>query len=347
MPLPKSKRFATPDEALDSTKETPRLRVGFVLTPRFTLTAFAGFVDALRLAADEGDRSRPIDCAWAILGDPAQPIVSSCGASMVPTHSMKSPERYDYIVVVGGLLHGGQKLLAGTAGFLREAARSKINLVGVCTGSFVLARLGLLQGYVTCVSWFHRQDFEREFPVQRVVSNRMYVVDRDRLTCAGGTSVVHLAAQLIERHCGRALANKSLRILIEDQPLPANTLQPESVVTRSAGDSVVRRAMLLIEERLAQSEALSDVADHLGISMRQLERRFEADVGMTPRAYRQQLRLDRARWMIEHTDLSVTAVGLECGFGDCSHFSRAFMAHFAQPPSTMRRHSRANRRAKT
>ena len=104
MPLPKSKRIATPDEALDSTKETPRLRVGFVLTPRFTLTAFAGFVDALRLAADEGDRSRPIDCAWAILGDPAQPIVSSCGASMVPTHSMKSPERYDYIVVVGGLV---------------------------------------------------------------------------------------------------------------------------------------------------------------------------------------------------------------------------------------------------
>jgi transcriptional regulator GlxA family with amidase domain len=67
---------------------------------------------------------------------------------------------------------------------------------------------------------------------------------------------------------------------------------------------------------------------------------------MTPRAYRQQLRLDRARWMIEHTDLSVTAVGLECGFGDCSHFSRAFMAHFSQPASTMRRQSRANRRAK-
>lgn len=321
-------------------KHAPKMRVGFVLAHRFTLTAFAGFVDALRLAADDGDRSRPIECEWAVLGDPAVDLVSSCGATVRPWSALEEPGRFDYIVVVGGLLHGGQRVPAECYAFLRAAARANVALVGLCTGSFVLARAGLLDGYLACVSWFHREDFQKEFPALRVVTNRMFVVDRDRMTCAGGTSVVHLAAHLIEKHCGRALATKSLRIMIEDQPLPASTPQPESVVTRQAHDSIVRRAMLMIEQRLSQPEPLAETAATLGISMRQLERRFLADVGITPRDYRLYLRLARARWMLEHTDLSVTDIGFECGFGDCSHFSRAFTSHFKLRPSGVRRTSR-------
>ena len=321
----------------------PKLRVGFVLAQRFTLTAFAGFVDALRLAADEGDRSRPLECSWEVLGDPDTPIVSSCGASVRPWGEMENPERFDYIVVVGGLLHGGQKVVPGTHAFLRSAARASCGLVGLCTGSFVLARADLLNGYLACVSWFHRQDFETEFPSLRLVSNRMFVVDRDRMTCAGGTSVVHLAAHLIEKHCGRALATKSLRILIEDQPLSSDTPQPESVVTRQAHDSLVRQAMLLIEQKLSQPDLLADISRSMGISMRQLERRFVADVGIAPRDYRLSLRLARARWMIEHTDASITDVGFDCGFGGCSHFSRSFTRHFKSPPSALRRLARPSR----
>ena len=319
----------------------PRLRVGFVLTQRFTLTAFAGFVDALRLAADEGDRSRPIDCQWAVLGDKATPIVSSCGAAIQPWDELSEPERFDYIVVVGGLLSLGQKLPAGSQAFLRAAARENVGLVGLCTGSFVLARMGLLNGFVSCVSWFHRDDFTREFPGLRLITNQLFVVDRNRMTCAGGTSVVHLAAFLIEKHCGRAQANKSLRILIEDQPLPSRTLQPEPVISTRGSDSVVRRAMLLIEEKLTDTDSILKIAATLGISLRQLERRFISDIGLTPRNYRLQLRLTRAKWMIEHTDLSVTDVGLECGFGDCSHFSRAFTNHYKSSPSRLRRSARA------
>lgn len=314
----------------------PRIRVGFVLTPRFTLTAFAGFVDALRLAADEGDHSRPIDCDWVVLGDRNVPVTSSCGASVQPWGEMENPEQFNYIVVVGGLLHGGQKVMPGTHAFLRAAARHNVGLVGLCTGSFVLARAGLLNGHVACVSWYHREDFAREFPGLRLISNQLFVVDRDRMTCAGGTSVVHLAAFLIEKHFGRAQASKSLRIMIEDQPLPSRTLQPESVMSRQGKDSMVRRAMLLIEQKLSQPDPLMDISTALGISLRQMERRFIADVGVTPRNYRMHLRLERARWMIEHTDLSVTDVGLECGFGDCSHFSRAFSSRFKTSPSRLR-----------
>jgi transcriptional regulator GlxA family with amidase domain len=323
----------------------PRLRVGFVLTPRFTLTAFAGFIDALRLGADEGDRSRPIECEWAILGQPGMGIESSCGALVVPAREMEAPERFDYIVVVGGLLHGGQKVPAEIYAFLRSAARAGVKLIGLCTGSFVLARAGLLDGYVACVSWFHRDDYIREFPALRLVSNRMFIVDRDRLTCAGGTSVVHLAALLIEKHCGRAHATKSLRIMIEDQPLPANTPQPEAVITRHARDSIVRRAMLLIEQKLVQPDSIASISGVFGISTRQLQRRFAGDIGMTPCEYRLRLRLERAKWLVQTTDISLTDIGIECGFGDCSHFSRVFTSRFRTGPSRFRQTTRSNARA--
>lgn len=314
----------------------PRLRVGFVLAPRFTLTAFAGFVDALRLAADEGDRSRQRLVRWSILGFDAAPVVSSCGASVAPTAPMDSPERYDAIVVVGGLLHGGQKVPAPVGAFLKVAAARDVPLIGLCTGSFVLARAGLLDGHLACVSWFHREEFEAEFPRVRVVSNQMFVIDRDRMTCAGGTSVVHLAATLIERAIGRASAVKALRILIEDEPLPARTLQPEAVVSERASDSVVRKAMLMTEQRLGAPLTTAALCDPLGVSRRQLERRFRDDVGLGPAEYRQRLRLARARWLLEHTDLDVTEVALQCGYQDGSGFARAMRRAFGASPRALR-----------
>ena len=319
----------------------PRLRVGFVLVPRFTLTAFAGFIDAVRLAADDADKSRQIDCHWAVLGSEHDHIASSCGLLVKPWTTLSEPKRFDYIVVVGGLLHGGQKVLPGTYSFLRAAAREGVPLIGLCTGSFVLARAGLLEGYEVCVSWLHKDEFRAEFPELKVKSNRMFVIDRDRLTCAGGTSVVHIAGHLIEKHCGRAQAVKSLRILIEEQPLPSSAWQPEEVITRQAKDSLVREAMLAIEQNLGDLKPLTRLAQSLGVSLRQIERRFVSDVGISAREYRLRLRLARSKWLVEHTDRSMTEIGLDCGFNDGEYFSRAFKRHFGIQPSEARYKARA------
>ena len=332
-PVEKSNR---PTPRPDRAAEDARLRVGFLLLPRFTLTAFAGFVDALRLAADEGDRSRPLLCRWQILAATREPVSSSCGALVAPTAALADPQAYDYLVVVGGLLHGGQQVPPGVYAFLREAAEGRTRLVGLCTGSFALARCGLLDGHVACVSWFHREEFEAEFPHCRVISNQMFVIDRDRLTCAGGTSVVHLAAALIEKHIGRASAVKALRIMIEEQPLPSRTLQPEAVLTERSTDSVVHKAMLLIEQQLHARGSIDELSDLLGIGRRQLERRFRADVGLSPAEYRHKLRLERGRWLLQNTDLEVTEVALECGFQDSASFARAVRGSTGMSPRALR-----------
>jgi len=320
-----------------------KLRVGFLLTPRFTLVAFAGFVDALRLAADEGDRSRQRLCTWAILGSEDAAATSSCGASVKPTAPMESPEDFDYLVVVGGLLHGGQQIPRSQYSFLREAASHGVKLVGLCTGSFVLARAGLLDGHLACVSWFHREEFAAEFPECRVLSNQMFVVDRDRLTCAGGTSVVHLAAYLIEKTIGRSRAVKALRIMIEEQPMPSRTLQPEEVLSEQSTDTVVHKAMLLLEQQLQSPASIGQLCEPLGIGRRQLERRFRRDIGLSPAEYRQKLRVERARWLLQHTDLDVMEIGLECGFHDGGSFARVIRRALGANPRDVRAARKAER----
>ncbi|MCC7226293.1 MAG: GlxA family transcriptional regulator [Burkholderiaceae bacterium] len=313
-----------------------RLRVGIILAPHFTLTAFAGFVDALRLAADEGDRSNKVYCHWEILAATLDPVMSSCGASVAPTAILSDPAHFDCIAVVGGLLREPDAVPDTIYQFIKAAARLKIELAGLCTGSFILARAGLLDGYLTCVSWFHRDEFTAAFPHCRVTSNQMFVVDRDRMTCAGGTSVVHLSAYLIERAIGRAMAVKALRIMLEDQPLPSRALQPEEVLTRQSRDPLVHKAMLLIEQSLNTPGPVSQAYQQLGVSGRQIERRFANDVGISPARYRARLRMRRAVWLLRNTDLSITDIALECGFQDGAHFAQTIRAQMGMRPRQVR-----------
>lgn len=319
----------------------PLLRVGFILMPKFTLTAFSGFVDTLRLAADEGDRSQALRCEWRVLGNPAETVASSCGVQVVCDTPMDTNAAYDYVVIVGGLL-SAQKGNAAVHRSLRRFAEQGVPLVGLCTGSFVLARAGLLKGHVACVSWFHRQEYEAEFPGHRVLSNQMYVMDRERLTCAGGTSVVHLAAALVEKHVSRTEAVKALRILIEQQPLPANTLQPEAVLTVQAKDRLVHKAMLLIEQKLSQTPDFERLAQQLALSRRQLERRFANDIDMSPAQYLRHLRISQACWMLIHTQAAPSDIALECGLGDGSRFAKTIREQTGLAPLAYRRSQQAS-----
>ena len=160
--------------------------------------------------------------------------------------------------------------------------------------------------------------------------------DRDRLTCAGGTSVVHLAAYVVEKAIGRASAVKALRIMIEQQPLPSRTLQPEAVLSERSRDTTVRKAMLWLEQELKSPLRIEDLCERLGMGRRQLERRFHKDIGLGPAECRRKLRLERARWLIEHTDLAVTETALECGFQDSSHFSRTIKKALGLGPRRLR-----------
>lgn len=313
-----------------------RLNVGFVLADNFTLSAFSLFVDQLRLAADDGDLSRPIHCRWSIMANRREPIRASCGVTVSPTSTFTDPRGFDYIVVVGGLLHAGPQVDEATVAYLRRAANAGVTLVGVCTGSFVLARAGLMTGRRCCVSWYHYQDFLTEFPHHHPVADRLFVEDRDRITCSGGGGAADLAAHLIERHIGRAVAQKSRHVLLLDRARPGSEAQPHPPVEGTIADERVRRALLLMEQHLTDPLPISDIAARLKVSTRQLERLFQAVMGLRPAAFYRTLRLRYARWLLDNTDRSVTDIALEAGFSDCAHFSRQFKAIHGFTPSNSR-----------
>lgn len=317
----------------------PPLTVGFLLTPGFTLLPFAGFVDALRLAADTGDRSRPIHCAWQVLAPDRRPIRSSSGMSVEPTADLGDPREFDYVVVVGGVLRALANAPAYIEEYLRRAAALRVPLIGVCTGSFVLARAGLIAGRPCCVSWFHHEEFVAEFPDSGVVSDRLFLLDGDRITCAGGSSAIHLASHLIDLHCGAGRALKGLRIMIEDQLRPAGTPQPQPATDRLrlTSNATVRRALLILEREMPRPPSIAELASRVHASVRNVERLFRIHLGMTPAALLMSLRMEEARRLVTDTALPLARVGELCGFRDAAHFSRRFRQAFDESPMQARR----------
>lgn len=319
-----------------SASRSVRLKVGFILARHFTLTAFANFVDTLRLAADEGDRSRQILCSWEVMSPNRHAVSASCGVEIVPTSGLLDPREFHYIVVVGGLLTRGPQIDDKSASYLHRAAAAGTPLVGVCTGSFVLARLGLLAGRKVCVSWYHRTDFLDEFVDNVPIADRLYIVDSDRITCSGGAGVVDLASFLVERHVGAQAARKSLNVLLLDQSRAADAAQPTPDVAPATADPRVRRAVLMMEQALAEPVPVPDIARRVGVSERQLDRLFQSDLGASPADVYRSMRLDYGHWLVVNTQRSIYEVATMAGFADGAHFAREFRRRFGAPPSTLR-----------
>jgi transcriptional regulator GlxA family with amidase domain len=314
-----------------------QLNVGFILTRRFTLCALGNFVDVLRLAADEGDRSRPILCSWRVLSPTLDPIASSCGIVVQPEERLGDPGRFDYLVVVGGLVDEIENLHPDTVRFLERAAAAGVPLVGVCTGTFVLHRAGLMQGYRACVSWFHHDDFLERFDGLKPVSDQIFVVDRDRLTCSGGVSSAHLAAFIVKKHLGQARAAKSLHIMIIDEAMAAEEPQPGMPLALATDDPLVRKALLAMQQSIDAPLSVGRVVAQLGVSRRKLERRFSEALGMTPLAADRVIRLEQAKHLLRTSKRSATQIATDTGFCDLPHMIRVFRAAEGVTPDVFRR----------
>ncbi|QIB66518.1 AraC family transcriptional regulator [Kineobactrum salinum] len=173
--------------AMTDDRNTPEsmLSVGFILLPEFTLSALAGFLDTLRLSADDNFGNRQLYCSWTILNLDLSPVRSSCGAKLVPWETLRRPIDFDCLVVVGGLVKGHQHIDPRLTRYIAETHESGKLVVGLCTGSFALAYSGLMKHRTTCVHWFHKPDFQLAFPDHNCITDVVYYEDDRCLTCAG------------------------------------------------------------------------------------------------------------------------------------------------------------------
>lgn len=313
----------------------PELTVGCILLDEFTLTAFAGFVDALRLAGDHGGRSRQIHTAWKVMSWDGKPRRSSAGMTLAVDCALSAvdPSQFDYVAVCGGNDYPNVHLPPILRDWLHKAVAQRVRLLGICTGTFVLAQAEVVQSRAVCVHWNVLDAFRTKFPGTRAMVDRLFVDEGDLITCAGSTAAIDLGLYLVARHCGRDKAQQAVRHMMLQGMRPARVPQAHFYTDLThITDVRVRQAAHFIEQRMDDPPSADAVARYVGLGRRQLERAFLSALGISPMAFQRRLRLDYGRWLLINRPANVTQIALDCGFADGAHFSRDFRERFGTSP---------------
>ncbi len=317
----------------------PDLRVAILLAPEFSTLPLGGFVDTLRHAADEGDRSRQVYCSWRIIDADSGPVSSSARIRVETDRDAPSqPADFDYVMVHGGRLEGLSEFGSRGREALAAAAAARVPLIGMDSGSFVLGQMGLLDGYGATIHWRHHQDFRQRFPRVHATTGHLFRIDRDRITCPGGTAAIDLAVELLSRHCGRSRAVKGMADLLVDEPRGAHHQVRSYAATHDADtDPRLQRAIAAMRSRMGQPVPVAVLARECGSSQRQLHRLFVSSYGLAPARFWRRMRLDHAAWRLRHSRHTLELIASECGFSDAAHLSRRFAERFGCSPRRFRR----------
>jgi transcriptional regulator GlxA family with amidase domain len=222
-------------------------------------------------------------------------------------------------------MHGGWQTLAG----LRAAADRFDTLVGLDTGSWLLALAGLLDGRRATIHWEELTGFTERFPEVDAVRER-YVVDRDRITCSGAMAAFDLVLHLIGQDQGQALA------LEVEQLFMIRGSARSHAGGAGATSGYVNKALALMQEHLEAPLPISEIANRVGRSQKALSVRMQAELGAGPAQVYRRLRLNLARKLVAETDLTVGEVALRAGYDDPSALTRAFKTEFGVTPRTLR-----------
>lgn len=304
------------------------LTYGFLLVPQFSMISFTALVEPLRIA--NWVAGRPL-YHWQVFSRDDTPVAASNGLPLAPTAPQSQIAQVDALFVVAG---DDPQLYCdeATVALLRRLARSNIDLGATSTGSLLLAHAGLLDGYRCTIHWENLSGLREAFPRVRA-SSELFQIDRKRLTCSGGIAGLDMVLHLIATRHGRRLANAVADQCIHGRIRPADGRQRQGLRQRlGVSHPGLLAVVARMESALEEPVAPRALAAEAGLSPRQLERLFGEHLGSTPARYYLQLRLDRARALLQQTSLPVVEVGAACGFASASHFARCYRQRYGCTP---------------
>lgn len=308
-------------------------KYGFLLLDNFSLIALGAAVDPLRIANMVVGR-RVYD--YRLIGTGGQYAQSSDGIKVLPDATITEPDSFDAVFVVGPNPIP-RKGIGAVLDWLRLHARSGTALGGLDTGSYFLARAGLLNGYRCTIHWEDQDVLLGQFP-KLIVSNRLYEVDRDRYTCSGGVAPLDLMVHLLGMPPGsRSLAARVLELLVAERR--SHDQRQRTSLRQYMGAEHVKldEALQIMESNVEEPLSLAEVATYLGVSQRQLERWFNERLGKTPAQAYLEIRLLRARQLLYRTGKPLEEVCSRTGFASLTHFATRYKAQFQVSPIADRR----------
>ena len=303
------------------------------MVPDFSMMAFTSLIEPMRIANRCAGRTL---YDWRLLSIDGEPVRASNGLSINAEGTYRSADKFSATIVCAGervpkMDH--KELIA----VLRRMSSFGSAVGAVCTGSYVLAKAGLLNGYQATVHWEDYPSLVSDFP-DLDISQELFEIDRNRFTCAGGTAAIDMMLALISREYGPELAAQITDMLVHHRMREADERQRMDLRSRLGVAhpkllSVVKR----MEETVDSPVSCAELARQEGISTRQLERLFSKYLGHSPTRHYLTVRLERARFLLLQTSMPILSVAMACGFVSASHFSKSYHEHFRRTPSAERR----------
>jgi transcriptional regulator GlxA family with amidase domain len=305
-------------------------RVGFIVPQGFQLMSLAA------LTAFELANLPPSGPHYDVrlLSAHGGPVRSSSGM-ILQTASFGDPG-FD-TVIVGSITELDMPPSdAALIGFVQRAARASRRTASICSGAFVLAEAGLLDGRRATMHWAHAPSFRARFPAVRTEEDRIYINDGPIWTSAGMTAGIDLVLAMIDRDLGPETAKSVARLLVMSQRRMGGQKQHSALLEMTPKSDRIDRVLAYIRQNLRSTLSIPELAAVASLSPRQFSRAFLSETGLSPARAVEQMRLEAARFMIEEGRHSVNVVVAETGFADRERMRRAFVRTFGLPPQALR-----------
>jgi transcriptional regulator GlxA family with amidase domain len=310
-------------------------RIVVVVFPDVQALDVTGPTEVFSLA--ERSRPEPTYTIELVAGDGAS-VRTSSGLQLIPDRALdRARDSIDTLIVAGGLGVQSAARDERLINWLRLAARRSRRVASVCTGAFLLAKAGLLEGRRATTHWAACDALARNYPSVAVEADPIFVRDGNVYTSAGVTAGIDLALALVEEDLGRQTALAVARSLVLFIRRPGGQAQfSAGLASQAAARPGLNELQAWIVEHLDHDLSVPALAERAFMSPRNFARVFSNEVGVTPAAYVEAVRLERARTLLETTQLQLDEVALRCGFGTVETLRRVFGRRLGVNPSDYR-----------
>lgn len=308
------------------------LTFSFLLIENLSMMSLSSAIEPLRSANRLLDREA---FRWRLCSIDGAPVTASNGIELAALPAEPAMEGAHALFVCGGMRIAPtdeKRYLA----LLRLAARRGIAVGSLSTGSHLVAKAGLLDGYRCTIHWENGAAFEEGFP-KVIATGKIYEIDRDRLTCSGGTAAMDMMLHIIADRHDPDLAQRVANQFHHERIRDANDEQRGGRLRRVGSlPASLQRTIQTMQRDLENPASVGDLAEAAGLSPRQLERLFHRHLGMTPARYYLALRVDRARELLIYTNQPILDIAVAVGFASTSHLAQWFKRLYGVRPRELR-----------
>jgi len=310
--------------------------IGILVFPDFQLLDAAGPISVFEIAARFAGTTSSI----RILAVTPGAVRSSSGVEIF-ANPIRHSRAISTLIVVGTEKIPASAICKTTLSFVQTMAKRGVRVASVCSGAYILAEAGLLDGRRATTHWWNTQDFVSSYPKVKLEADQIYVRDGNIWSSAGITAGIDLALAMVAEDFGEEVAKSTARQLVVYHRRSGGQSQFSSLLELKAPTGRFAPLLAWAREHLDEPLTVEDMAEKAGMSARHFTRAFVAETGTTPSKAVERLRIEVARQRVQSSSEAIERVAEATGFRDPERMRRAFIRAFGQPPQALRRAARA------